>query len=705
MGREDIKAILEPRSVAVVGASRQEGSVGKRILMNIMESGFNGSIYPINPKANELCGLKCYPSILDVEESVDLAVVAVPGAIVPKVVRQAGEKGVKGLVVISAGFREIGQEGAKLEKELLDICRKYGMRMVGPNCLGVINTSVPINTTFASSKALPGRIAFLSQSGALCSAILDWAPVEGIGFSVIVSLGNSVDLNVIDFIEALKDDTGTNVIACYVEEINDGEKFLKVAKETSRIKPIVIFKAGVTNFGVRAVSSHTGSMAGSAVAYETAFKEAGVIGVSSVEELFDNAKAFAYQPIPPGRNVTIVTNAGGPGVVATDNCENFGLSLSWLSTETIGALRSFLPPQASVINPVDVLGDASAERYFKALQVILRDPGVDAVMVILSPQAVTEPLKTAEAIIQAHRENPEKPVLAVFMGGEAVAEAVKLLKENHIPVYEFPEKAVKTLRSMALYGEFVSEYHEDEIPEFERDIAMVKRIIERARIEDRTVLLSPETKAIMKAYGIMVPEGGFAQNLKQAITIANSIGYPVALKIISPHIVHKTDIGGVALNIKSDYELENAYDTMMRNAAMLMPQARVYGVEVQKMVPPGKEVIVGVHRDLQFGPLIMFGLGGIYVNLIKDVSFRLAPLSRRKAYEMIMETKAYTLLRGFRGEIPFDVESVVDVLLRVSRLVMDFREIVELDINPLFVYEKGKNSLALDVKITLLFKR
>jgi acetyltransferase len=705
LSREDIKAILEPRSVAVVGASRQEGSVGNRILTNIIESGFNGSIYPINPKADELCGLKCYRSILEVEEPVDLAVIAVPAAIVPEVARQAGEKGVKGLVVISAGFREMGQEGAKLEKDLLDICRKYGMRMVGPNCLGVINTSVPINTTFASSKALPGRIAFLSQSGALCSAILDWAPIEGIGFSVIVSLGNSADLNVIDFIEALKDDSGTHVIACYVEGINEGERFLKVAKETSRVKPIVIFKAGVTNFGIRAVSSHTGSMAGSAVAYETAFKEAGVISVNSVEELFDNAKAFAYQPIPRGRNVTIVTNAGGPGIVATDSCENFGLSLSWLSTETIEALRAILPPHASVINPVDVLGDATAERYLKVLQVVLKDHGVDAVIVILSPQAVTEPLKTAEAIIQAHRENPEKPVLAVFMGGEGVAEAVKLLKENRMPVYEFPEKAVKTLRNMAVYGEFISEHHEEEIPEFERDLTAVKRIIERARIENRTVLLSPETKAIMKAYGIMVPEGGFAQNLRQAITIANSIGYPVALKIVSPHIVHKTDIGGVALNIKSDYELENAYDAMMRNAATLMPQARVYGVEVQKMVPSGKEVIVGVHRDPQFGPLIMFGLGGIYVNLIKDVSFRLTPLSKRKAYDMIMETKAYTLLRGFRGEVPFDVESVVDVLLRVSRLIMDFWEIAELDINPLFVYEKGKNSLALDVKITLSFKR
>lgn len=703
MTRKDVKVILEPRSVAVIGASRQSGSVGNRILMNIIESGFKGPVYPINPKASEINGLKCYPSILSVEEPVDLAVVAVPAAVVPEVARQAGEKGVKGLVVVSAGFREVGHEGAKLERELLDICNKYGMRMVGPNCLGVINTSVPINTTFASSKALPGNIAFLSQSGALCSAILDWAPMEGIGFSVIVSLGNSADLNVIDFIEALKDDKATRVIACYVEGINEGERFLKAAKETSRVKPIVVLKAGVTNLGVRAVSSHTGSMAGSAVAYDAAFREVGVINVDSVEELFDNAKALAYQPVPHGRNVTVLTNAGGPGIVATDSCEKFGMGLAWLSTETIEALRAFLPPHASVINPVDLLGDATAERYLKTLRAVLRDPGVDSVIVILTPQAVTEPLKTAEAIIEASKEFPEKPILAVFMGGGAVAEAAKLLKENHIPVYDFPEKAVKTLRNMAVYGEFVSERREENIPEFERDLATVERIIERAKIENRTVLLSPETKAIMKAYGIAVPEGGFAQNLKQAITIANRIGYPVALKLVSPHILHKTDIGGVALNIKSDYELENAYDTMIRNVATLMPQARVYGVEVQKMVPPGKEVIIGAHRDPQFGHLIMFGLGGIYVNLIRDVSFRLVPLTRRKAYEMVMETKAYTLLRGFRGEFPSDIDSVVDALLRVSRLVMDFKEIAELDINPLFVYEKGKNSLALDIKITLSF--
>ena len=703
MVREDIKPILSPKSIAVIGASRRSGAVGNRIVKNILESGFKGPIYPINPKADKIHGLKCYPSVLKVEGDVDLAVVAVPARIVPEVVEEAGVKGVRGLIVISAGFREIGEEGAKLEKEVLTLCRKYGMRMVGPNCLGVINTSVPMNTTFASSQPIPGSIAFLSQSGALCTAVIDWAPREGLGFSVIVSLGNSADLNVVDFIEALKEDENTRVIACYIEGISEGDRFVKVVRDVSKRKPVVILKAGLTSMGIRAVSSHTGSMAGSAVAYSTVFKRIGVVQVDSVEELFNYARAFASQPIPEGRGLAILTNAGGPGIVATDSCEKSGLRLAWLSQETIEKLRAILPEQASVINPVDVLGDASAERYKQALQILLDDPGVNSVIVILTPQAVTQPVETAKAILEVYRSNPKKPILAVFMGGEAVAEAVKILRDNGIPVYEFPEEAVKTVEGMVRYAEYLREPLEQEIPEFERDMDTVRRIIERARLEGRTVLLGPEARLVMKAYGLKVPESGFAQNVRQALAIANKIGYPVALKVVSPHILHKTDVGGVVLNIRSDYELEEAYDSIMRNVAALMPQARIYGVEVQEMASRGKEVIIGMHRDMQFGPLIMFGLGGIYVNLIKDVSFRLAPIGRKEAYDMVTETKAYTLLRGFRGEPPSDIDSVVDTLVRVSRLALDFKEIADLDINPLIVYERGKNSLALDVKITLSF--
>ncbi len=703
MDQEGLNAILKPNSIAIVGASRRIGAVGNLIVRNILDSGFKGSVYPVNPNADEIYGLKCYPSIIDIRDNVDLAVVAVRSNVVPMVAEEAGKKGVKGLVVISAGFREIGEEGTKLEKELLSICRKYNMRMVGPNCLGVINTSVPMNVTFAYSKPLPGKIALLSQSGALCSAILDWAPKEGLGFSVVVSLGNSADLDIIDFIDALRDDDNTKVIACYIEGVSDGARFIEAARETSRKKPIIVLKAGLTSMGVRAVSSHTGSIAGSAVAYSIAFKKAGVIHVESIEELFNNSRAFAFQPIPNGRNVAILTNAGGPGIVATDFCEKFGLMLAWLSYETIDGLRAFLPEQASIINPVDVLGDATAERYEQALRLLLKDQGVDAAVVILTPQAVTEPTETAKALVKVRNEHPDKPILAVFMGGDSLGEAINILKSNYIPVYEFPEDAIKTFKNMVDYAENLRAKYKEESSEFERNISLVRRVIERAKVEGRTVLLSHEAKTVVKAYGLNVPRSGFAQNLRQALSIANSIGYPVALKIVSPHILHKTDVGGIVLNVKSDYELESAYDSMMRNVATLLPQARIYGVEVQEMVPSGKEVIVGVHRDLQFGPLIMFGLGGIYVNLIRDVSFRLAPLSRREAYNMVMETKAYSLLRGFRGETPSDIESVVDALLRVSRLALDFREVAELDINPLIVYERGKNSLALDVKITLSY--
>lgn len=703
MVREDLNAILKPNSVAVIGASRRTDAVGNRILKNIIDSGFKGPIYPVNPNADEIYGLKCYPSILDIGDNVDLAVIAVRSNTVPIVAEEAGKKGVRGLIVISAGFKEIGEEGAKLERELINICRKYNMRMVGPNCLGVINTATPINATFAFSKPLPGKIALLSQSGALCATILDWAPKEGLGFSVVVSLGNSADLTITDFIEALKDDENTKVIVCYIEGISNGVEFIEVARETSRKKPIIALKAGLTSMGVRAVSSHTGSMAGSAVAYSTAFKKAGVIQAESIEDLFKNSKAFASQPLPNSRNIAILTNAGGPSIVATDTCEKFGLTLAPLSDETVKALKAFLPEQASIINPVDVLGDATAERYEKALQLLLKDQRVDAVVVILTPQAVTEPNETAKALVKVHREYPSKPILAVFMGGDSLNEAINILRSNNIPVYGFPEDAIRALKNMVDYAEYLKTEYGDECFEFERNTILVRRIIERAKAYGRTVLLSYEAREIVKAYGLNVPKSGFAQNLRQALSIANSIGYPVALKIVSPDIVHKTDVKGVILNISSDYELEKAYDFMMRNVRTLLPQARIYGVEVQEMVAPGKEVIVGMHRDLQFGPLIMFGLGGIYVNLMRDVSFRLAPLSRREAYSMIMETKAYNLLKGFRGEAPSDIDSIVDVLLRVSKLVLDFKEIAELDINPLIVYEKGKNSLALDVKIILTY--
>ena len=592
-------------------------------------------------------------------------------------------------------------EGAAREKELISICKKYGMRLLGPNCLGIINTVTPINASFARQMPGRGRMAFLSQSGALCTAVLDWAEREGIGFSSLISLGNMADTDETDFIELLRWDEETKAILVYIEGVKDGKRFLEIVPKVTRIKPVIVLKAGVSDIGARAAASHTGSIAGSKVAYESAFKRCGVLKADSIEELFNLGIALSSQSPPKGRNLAILTNAGGPSIVTADSVAANNLHLAWLSPSTVEKLRSNLPSESSWINPVDVLGDALPDRYSLALETLLNDDWVDAVIVILTPQAMTQPLETAKRMIELKSKFPEKPITAVFMGGETIREAVKLLSENGIPSFNFPEDAVPVIAKMVEYGEFIGEERRLEIPKFKVDKETVRRILDRAKLERRVNLLSVEAREVAKAYGIPVPRYGLAQDKRQAIEISRKIGYPVVMKVISPQILHKTDIGGVKLNLKSDAEVEIAFNEIVRNASIFMPEAKVYGVEVQEMVPQGREMIIGMHRDLQFGPLLMFGLGGIYVNLLRDVSFRLAPISREEAYEMIMETKAYALLRGIRGEASSDIDSVVDILLRTSQLSMDFEEINEIDINPVFVYERGGGSLALDVKITI----
>ena len=696
-----LEKFLKPRSVAVIGASRTPGAVGHEIVRNLIRSKYPGKIYPVNPKADEILGLKCYKKISEVGEEVDLAVISVPAKIVPQVVEEAGESGVKCLIVVSAGFREVGPEGSVREREVLDICRKYSMRMLGPNCLGLINTSTPINASFAKQMPIKGSIAFLSQSGALCTAILDWAEREEIGFSNLISLGNMADTDETSFIELLATDEATKAILVYIEGVKDGKRFLEVAPKVSKIKPIIIFKAGTSTAGARAAASHTGSIAGSKVAYDVAFRRSKVLTVNSLEDLFNLGLSLSSQSTPKGRNIAILTNAGGPSIVAADAASSHGLNLAWLSSSTIEKLRKNLPMEASWINPVDVLGDALAERYEFALRTLLGDEMVDAVIVILTPQAMTQPVETAKRIVEAHLKFPDKPILPVFMGGESVEEAVKILSQNGIPNFQYPEKAASTLAGMIQYGEYLTADSVGEIPKFDVDRKTVEEIFDRVRKENRVNLLSVEARQVVKAYGIPVPRYGLAQDRRQAVKISRRIGYPVVMKIVSPQILHKTDVGGVKLNLKSDREVELAFNEMMRNASIFMPDARVFGVEIQEMMPQGREIIIGMHRDLQFGPLIMFGLGGIYVNLIKDVSFRLAPISREEAYQMILETKAYAILRGLRGEASSDIDSLVEMILRISQLSTDFDEINEIDINPIFVYEHGKGAVALDVKMTI----
>jgi acetyl coenzyme A synthetase (ADP forming)-like protein len=703
MKEGDMKHLFKPRSVAVIGASREPGKVGFAVLRSIIDGGYKGEVYPVNPKADKILGLTAYKSVSDVPGDIDLAVIVVPAQAALDVMEECGKKGVRYAVVISAGFKEIGGEGIEREKKLTETARKYGIRVVGPNCLGIMDLHTPLNASFAPMPETRGGIAFVSQSGALLSAILDWAPKAGIGFSKIVSLGNKADLNEVDFLAYLGEDPETKVILLYLESIVDGRRFVEIGSTVARKKPVILLKGGVTEAGARAALSHTGAMAGGVTALKAALRKAGIIQVSTISELFDMAIAFNSQPIPMGSRIGIVTNAGGGGVVASDLLVSRGLRLAELSKQTIDYLRSTLPPVASVYNPVDVIGDAKADRYRVAIEALLRDPAVDGLLVILTPQVVTEPEETAKVIIELSRQYSSKPVLAVFIGGEKVEKATKMLIEKNIPVYEMPERAVAAMFGLASYRElreYVAKVLERmEIFDVDRERAL--EIIEEAKKQNRRVLLEHEAKDVVKSYGVPVAPTKLATSENHAIEIARRLGYPVVLKIASPDITHKSDVGGVIMNLKSDEEVAEAFRTIISNAKRCAPTASIHGVVVQRMVPKGREVIVGATKDPTFGHIIMFGLGGIYTELFKDVSFRLAPLSLYEAREMIAETKAYTLLRGFRGEPPADINSIMDTLLRVSKLVTDVPEIVEMDINPLFVYEEGAGVAAVDVKIVI----
>jgi acetyltransferase len=672
-------------------------------MRNLLGGGYRGRIYPVNLRAESILGLPAYRSVKEVPHDVDLAVVAVPAASVLEVARQCGRKGVKFLVVISAGFREIGGEGSRREKELVSICREFNMGLVGPNCLGIIDTHTPLNATFAPQMPQDGKIAFFSQSGALGVAILDWSLTTGIGFSRFVSLGNKAGLDEVDFIQDAAQDPYTEVILCYLEGIADGRRFLEVAREVTRQKPVIVIKAGASEAGARAASSHTGSLAGSEVAYTAAFRQGGIFRAYSTEELFDLALAFSTQPLPRANRVAVLTNAGGPGILATDAAERQGLAVARLSKETVEELRKNLPPEASLYNPVDVLGDAPPERYAVALEKLGNDPHIDSLLALLTPQAGIPATQIAHLVADYHQEKRGKPLVAAFMGGEAVREAVSVLKNRGIPCYPTPERAVAALAALARYAmvrqKSAVKARECPTPNpAARDKA--EEIFQQVRQDRRAVLLGSEAVAVAEAFGIPCARTRLARSPEEAVAIAREIGFPVALKIASPHIVHKTDIGGVRLGLSSAEEVRRAYVEIVESVQRFFSQADIYGVEVQQMMPPGTELIIGITRDTQFGPLLMFGLGGVYVDLLKDVAFRLTyGLSRDDVLEMIRETKAYTLLRGYRGQPPRDMESLAEVLCRVARLAEELPGLVEMDINPVLAYEQGL--AALDVKMTI----
>ena len=701
---KNIESIMNPRSIAVVGATNRPGSVGLAVFRNILNAGFEGVLYPVNPKAKSVQSVKAYPKLVDIPDEVDLAVIIVPAEIVCSILEESGQKQVKGAIVISAGFKEVGGHGVELENCLKEVVRKYGIRLVGPNCLGIINNSekVQMNASFATKMPKAGNIAFISQSGALCTAVLDYAEGRDVGFSKFISFGNKADVNEIDLLHYLKDDPDTDVILMYLEDITHGRAFLETAREITwqAHKPMLAVKAGRSAEGARAAASHTGSLAGSDDAYDAIFHQSGIQRVEGVDELFNYAIAFAKQPVPKGNRVAIVTNAGGPGIMATDAAIRHNLKIAALSEETKQKLKEELPPTASIQNPVDVIGDATHERYEAAIRHILMDENVDGAIVILAPQAMIDILETAE-IVPRVAKDIDKPVLCSFMGIVDVSEGIQYLEKHGIPNYAFPEAAVRSMASMAFYGNLLSlDKREVRRVAADRDTASV--VIEKKLAgKDSYYMSEKEANEILQCYGFPVLKSILLKDLSQVDEAVEEFVFPVAMKISSPDIVHKFDVGGVRLKIKTREEARKAFEEIIENVKKFKPLAKIDGVIMERMARGGVEVILGAVRDPKFGPLCMFGLGGTFVGAIKDVTFRLAPMWEISSEIMIRSIKAYSILRGVRGAPPCDIDSIKDCLLRLSQMVSEHPEIAELDINPLIVYPEGKGCVVADSRILL----
>lgn len=704
---EVITKLLRPNSIAVIGAAREPTKIGHVILKNILEHSFpREKVYPVNPNADEVLGLKCYKSVKDVPSNVDLAVIAVPAKIVPQVLRECVEKGVKAIAIVSAGFKEVGN--VKEELELVEIAKKAGARILGPNIIGIADTVKKVNASFAQQLPKEGRIAFVSQSGALAIGLSGWTSLKQIGLSDLVSMGNKADLNEVDFLEYFKEDEHTRVITLYLEGVGDGRRFFEVSKKVSKKKPIIVLKPGKSERTSQAIKSHTGSLAGSDIAYEVAFKQAGIIRAPTIIELFDWAMAFDLLPLPSGENSVILTNGGGAGVMATDAAEVFKVKLMDIPDELSEKLRKFMPPFGSVYNPVDLTGMASSSDYEGALKTLLEDNRVDNVIVLYCHTAQTNPADVASAIIRAKSSvNKEKPIVACFIGGKECEDAMRLLILNGIPAYETPEKAVSALAQLLKYCRFLEKHKgREELEEVKVDKSRAEEIIRTAIKEKRNILLPSEAAEVAKSYGIPVVEKVRVNSAEDAVKIANSVGYPVVLEVESPNILHKVDVGGIILSIKHQEEVRQAYEKIIKSVKEKAPNAEIKGIIVRKMVPQGREVAVGMHRDPIFGPLVMFGSGGTLIELYKDVSFRLTPMTKEDVEEMINETKASKLIEGIRGEKPSDKEKVKDVIIRIAKLAEDFPEIEDIDINPLFVYGVGDYTtpvLAADVKVVLKY--
>lgn len=693
-----LHAFFEAAGVAVVGASSNPRKLSYGILKNLVDSVYQGGIYPVNPGSTEILGKPCYSELSMVPDPVELAVLVLPATATPAALEACGKRGIRAVVIISGGFKETGAGGSDLEAQCLKIASEYQMRLIGPNCVGLVNLSNGLNTTFINGVPDLGGIGFLSQSGAVCGGVVDMVRGKRVGFSHFISLGNEADVTETDIIEYLGDDPATTVIAAYVEQIRDGRRFLEVARSVSRKKPIVLIKAGRTGAGARAVSSHTGSLAGSYAAYQASFKQAGVIEVNSIAELFDVAMSFDFQPLPSGKRAVILTNAGGPAALASDSLSSHGIILDDLQPETREALRAALNPAAQVGNPVDMLGGAEAQDYEMAVTQLLKDRNVDIVLPILVPQALVNPVDVAQALVKASK-GAGKPVLTCIMGDLSVDEARVVLQGNRLPMFVYPESMGAVLQKMMEYGEWRKSSPDPyRSPDGINQPAAAK-ILQAAGAGK--VFGESESRPVLAAYGLPVIRGGLANSPVKAAQLAEEIGFPVAMKIVSPQILHKSDVGGICLGLKDGNEVMAAYERMFIDIGRKMPEAKLEGVMIEQMAGRGQEVIVGLRRDAGFGPVMMFGLGGVYVELFKDVSFRVAPVTESDALEMIRETHAGKLLTAFRGQPPADLKAVVSCIQRLGQLAMDFPEIEEAEVNPLLVFPEGQGAMVLDGRIIL----
>ena len=693
-----LEYLLYPESIAVIGASRTPGKVGHEILVNLLEGGFKGQIIPVNPSAEEVLGLKCYPELSAYKGTLELSVIAVPAPSVRGAVESSIKAGAKAVVVITAGFSEVGPEGAGMQSDITHLCSESGVRLLGPNCLGLINTHHHMNASFSKQIPKTGDISVLSQSGAICTAMLDWAAARHLGLAKLVSIGNKADLNETDFLLEFAEDKQTKVIVAYLENITCGDKFIAAASSATSVKPVVLLHAGVTQAGTRAASAHTGNLSGDGIAYAAAFKRSGVIRAESFDSLFDYAAALSMQPLPKGEHVAIITNAGGPGVIAADAVEHSSMKVATLEGYSATDLKKKLPPAAIVDNPIDVLGDADPQRYAAAVNAAQKDDSVDAIIVILTPHAMTKPVETARAVAACNLS--EKPVLVVLLGSADAMPEREELAECNLPDYPSPERAVAALRAMYEYSTWRSRPARS-VTRFPVNRHRVERIILRHLKTNHTQIGEVEAKKILRAYDLNVPDGQLANTPEEAVEIAERIGFPVVMKIVSPDIVHKSDVGGIKLQISSPEQVRDTFDLLTLRVGRRAPEARINGVYVEKMCAQGLEVTLGMTCDAQFGPMLMFGLGGTFVDVLKDVSCYLAPVTADEAMQMLKETRSYALLKGTRGQADIDLSAIVGGLQRISQLAMDFPQIIELNINPFIVGHKGTRAVVVDARITL----